>query len=117
MADLTIAPATGDQVTTQNPQTVPKPTVGASTQSGGIQPGTPKDVLNSVNGVSLHSTPLTVVNLSTATATVSDPPSQPVTKPAKHHVNPGILIVSVLLVVIAIALVAAIARSAKNTTD
>ena len=120
MADLTTAPATGSQSTTQNPQTVPSAQTigGASKQSAGVQPGTATSLLNSQNGVSLSATPLTIVDLSnteasTAITTKSDAAS---IKPT-HHVNTALIAISIGLVVVAIGLFWAIQRSAKSTTN
>ena len=112
MANLSIEPATGQQTATQNPQAVPTQTVGASTQSGGVQPGTDRSLLTSPNGVSLNATPLTTVSLDTGTQVES----QPAALPAHHHANPVFFSVSIILCVIAIGLFWATTRSAKNTT-
>jgi hypothetical protein len=119
MADLTIAPATGDQGTTQNPQTVPSAQTvgGASTKSGGVQPGTSRDVLTSQNGLSLQPSALTTVTLDTTASTGSQAQQAPTTQPAAHHVNPALFGISIALVLIAAGLFWVISRSAKSTTD
>ncbi len=119
MADLNIAPATGDQGTTQNPQTVPTAQTigGASSQSGGVQPGTAQAVLTSQNGLSLQNSTLTTVDLVTGAGSGTQAQAKPVVKQPAHHINPVLFTISIVLVVIAIGLFLAISRSAKNTTD
>jgi hypothetical protein len=120
MADLTIAPATGSQVTTQNPQTVPtgQSVGGASTKSGGVQPGTARSVLTSQNGLSLGNSALTTVNLATGEASGTQAESKAVAQqPAAHHVNGALVGISIVLILVAIVLFWAIGRSAKSTTN
>jgi len=118
--DLTTAPASGSQGTTQNPQTVPsgRAISGASTQSSGVQPGTASDVLTSQNGLSLSNSPLTTVSLDNASAeTGSTVAAAPAAPKAEHHVNAVFLMAAAVLVVAAMAFFWTINRSAKNTTD
>ncbi len=120
MANLIIAPATGDQGTTQNPQTVPtgETVGGASTQSGSVQPGTAKSILTSQNGESLSPSALTTVSLDAPAITQSQTISPAGTaKPQPHHFNPALFAVSIALVLIAAGFFWAINRSAKTTTD
>jgi hypothetical protein len=112
MADLTIAPASGSQDTTQNPQSVTSQTVGASTKSAGVQPGTAATLLTNQGGVSLHSTQLTAVSLAAGTQTQSQPAAQP----AQRHINSALLGASILFCLVAVGLFWTIHRSAKNTT-
>jgi hypothetical protein len=112
MAGLTIAPATGQQTATQDPQAATTQAVGAPAQSGDVQPGTINSLLTSTQGVSLSGTPLTTVNLTGSTQAQPDQASQP----AHHHINYGLYGVSILLCVVAAVLFWATSRSAKNTT-
>ncbi len=118
MADLTIAPAAGNQGTTQNPQSVPsgQAIAGASARSGGVQPGTSKNVLTSQNGLSLHASTLTAVNLDTTASATAQAKPAPTAKKPDHHINPALVAVSIALIIIAIVLFWTINRSAKNTT-
>lgn len=119
MAGLNITPATQDQAqaNTQNPQSVPSGTNvgGASTQSGGVQPGTSKSILTSDNGLSLTPSAVTTVDLNATSSATSQPTADPVA--ASHHINPALLGISIALVVLAIGLFWGISRSAKSTTD
>jgi len=115
MAGLSVGQPTSDQATTQNPQTAPTQTIGASTQSGGVQPGTSTSLLTDSQGVNLQTRPLTTVSL--ATTTPSQTSSTTAAKPAQHHMSPALFIIPVALVVIAAALFWAMSRSAKSTTD
>lgn len=114
MAGLSVGQPTSDQATTQNPQTAPTQTIGASTQSGGVQPGTSTSLLTDSQGVSLQTRPLTTVSLAAGTSQTS---STSAAKPAQHHVSPSLFIIPVVLVVIAAAMFWAMSRSAKSTTD
>jgi hypothetical protein len=120
MADLTTAPAAGNQGTTQNPQSAPSGQTisGASAQSGGVQPGTAKDVLTNQNGLSLHTTALTAVSLDQTTSSTGSQaqPAPAVQKPA-HHINPALIGISIILIIVAIGLFWMINRSAKSTTN
>ncbi len=110
---LTTVPGSGTQTTTQTPQAATNQTGSLAAKSGAVQPGTASSVLTSSNGgIALQSTPLTTVSLSAIT---SQAPA-PVTVPAKHHLNPVLMGVSVLLCLIAVAMFWATMRSAKNTT-
>lgn len=114
---LTTGSATGDQGTTQNPQTLPAQTIGASSQTGAVQPGTSNNLLTSQNGLSLSSSSLTAVSLNPGAATASQTQTAPVTKTSSHHINPAFFAVSAILVLIAIGLFWGISRSAKSTTN
>ena len=104
-----------DASKTQNPQTA----VGANNQaakSGDVQPGTAQNLLvnsQASDGIPLTNTPLSVVNL--ATGTRADAQTN-VVPAAPHHMNPALLIFSVVLFVVAIGMFYATSRSAKNTT-
>jgi hypothetical protein len=119
MAELTTAPASGDQGTTQNPQTVPsgQSVSGASTQSGGVQPGTAQAVLTSQDGLSLRASALTTVNLNTTASTESQTRPVSETQQSDHHINPALFAISITLVLIAIGLFWFINHSAKSTTN
>lgn len=116
---LSIAPATGQQTTTQNPQAISGQNISASTQSSGIQPGTSTDLLNSTQGETLGAPSLTAVSLvNTGTRTeTSAPGSGPASKPA-HHVNAALFVIPVALVLMAAAMFWYMTRSAaKSTTN
>lgn len=115
MAGLTVGQPTNDQATTQNPQTAPTQTIGASTKSGGVQPGTATSLLTDSQGVSLQTRPLTTVSL--AAGTPSQTSSTTAAKPAQHHVTPALFIIPVVLCLVAAAMFWAMSRSAKSTTD
>ncbi len=117
MAELTTGKAVGSQATTQNPQTVPTQTLGSTpTQSKGVQPGTAQQVLTSSNGISLGGTAVTTVNLNPTTAATVQADVKP-PAPAKHHVNAGLLGLSIGLVLVAVIVFWIIGRTAKSTTD
>ncbi len=116
---LSIAPANGQQTTTQNPQTAPAPVAGASNQSGGVQPGTAVNLLTSTQGEPLSNQALTTVNLGsdpqalhTETST-----SQPSPQPDNHKINPAILSIPVILCLVAVIMFWIMSRSAKSTTN
>ncbi len=114
-SQLTAGTGTGTQTSTQSPQGATGQTGAPAAQTGSVQPGTATSVLTSSGGITLQNTPLTTVNLgaSTQAATAA---AAPVAAP-KHHFNPVLFGVSVLLCLIAVALFWATMRSAKNTTD
>lgn len=112
MAELTIAPAVGQQTATQDPQAATTQAVGAPAQSAGVQPGTTSSLLTSTQGVSLSDTPLTTVSLASSTQAQPNQAGQPV----HHHVNYGLYGVSIVLCVLAAVIFWATGRSAKNTT-
>lgn len=114
---LSITAADGQQTTTQNPQSVPAQSIGASNSSGGVQPGTASSLLTDKQGVTLHSQALTSVSLiDNGTRTETHPASQaPV--PPRHHVNAALFIIPVALCVIAVAMFWIVHSSAKSTTD
>lgn len=117
MAGLVIAPANGQQNTTQNPQTAPKQPVGATTQSGNVQPGTADSLLTSQQGVGLQNQALTTVSLANTGTQNSTSSAGQNAQPTKHHVNPALISIPIILCVVAVVLFWWITRSAKSTTD
>lgn len=114
---LNIAPANGEQTTTQNPQTSPTGAApGASTKSSGVQPGTSNSLLTSTQGESLRPQALTTVSL-VNTGTQTRTLSRPTPQPAPHKLNPAWISIPVILCVAAAIMFWAMTRSAKNTTD
>jgi hypothetical protein len=89
---------------------------GSGTPSSNVQPGTSTSLLsNGGEGVALHGSALSTVDLSgqaTASASVAAP------KPVKpiHHVNPALFGLPAVLLVLAIALFWLTKRSVKITT-
>ena len=114
MADnqLTATTSSGQQTTTQNPQTATAQTDNAAAQAQAVQPGTATSLLNSQQGLTLAPGALTTVDL-TATTTQATP--KPVVPPTKH-INAGLLGISAVLVVVAIVLFWWTGHSAKSTT-
>lgn len=115
---LNIAPATGQQTTTQNPQTVPNQTLdGNSAKSGGVQPGTALDLLNNTQGENLGTASLTTVSINPnqVQAGKQAASAEPAVKP--HHTDAALFIVPVVLCVAAVAMFWAMSRSAKSTTN
>jgi hypothetical protein len=121
MADLSISSSSGTQTSTQSPQGLVSSGNNAAAESGGnVQPGTATTLLTTSSGISLHPTALTTVNVGAAG-------SEPVagTSPAvatvniqpKHHINGGLLGISIGLLVVAAIVFLFITRSAKNTTN
>ncbi|HUY85286.1 MAG TPA: hypothetical protein VMU97_02100, partial [Candidatus Dormibacteraeota bacterium] len=73
---------------------------------------------SSQNGVTLHGTALSTVNLTTPApalplATSTAAPA----RPAKHHVNPVLFGLPALLVVVAVVLFWVTSRTVKSTTE
>lgn len=115
---LSITAPSGQQTTTENPQTVPTETPGASAKSSGLQPGTSTNLLTSQQGESLNATPLTKVsfiNTGTQTQTGAVDPGGSATP--THHVNAALFSVPVIFCVIAAAMFLVMTRSAKSTTN
>lgn len=120
MADNQLSATTGSgtQTTTQSPQTAGQPAA-TGTQSSGIQPGTATSLLSSgQNGVTLHDTPLSTVNLVTPAPALplATSTAQPAQQPAKHHINPVLFGLPILLFVIAAVFFWATSRTVKSTT-
>lgn len=107
--------SSGGQTTTQSPQSAVGSGVGG-TQTGGVQSGTPNNLLTSSNGISLSGTALTTVSLNPGTATKASTTTVPLASPIKHHVNSVLLGFSGLLIVVAIVLFWVANRSVKSTT-
>ncbi|HEX4775054.1 MAG TPA: hypothetical protein VH234_06075 [Candidatus Saccharimonadales bacterium] len=103
------------QTTTQSPQSAVGSSVGGA-QTGGVQSGTPNNLLTSSNGISLSSTALTTVSLNPGTTTATSTTTVPLASPAKHHINSVLLGFSGLLIVVAIVLFWVASRSVKSTT-
>lgn len=118
MADFTSTPAAKIQGTTRSPQSVTAaPAMGASKQSGSVQPGTTASALRSSDGLSLERSSPTLISLDkTASTTSRTQVSSHVAKPA-HHFNAAYIGIAVVLVLIVIGISWAITRSANNTTD
>ncbi len=114
---LTTTTSSEDQATTQNPQLAGQPATNGA-QSSSVQPGTATDLLSSRGGVPLQEKVLPSVNLGATTSSVAvRPEPRPEPKPvAKHHVSVVLFGLPVLLVLVAIALLWAVRRSAKNPT-
>jgi hypothetical protein len=112
MALTTTTTESGTQTATQSPQAAS----GAGfngTSASGVQPGTASTLLTQASGgVPLHGGSLTTVNINAATASQV----QPAAVAPKHHVNPALFGMSVLLFAVAIALFWLTSRSEKNTT-
>lgn len=118
MAELSVGAPTGDQSTTQSPQTAPTQTIGAPKQAGNVQPGTAASLLtDSQGGVGLSSQPLTTVSLKAGATTTGTTGST--TQPAKpaHHMDAALFIIPIAFCVAAIAMFWVIQRSAKSTTN
>lgn len=97
---------------TQDPQSATS-TNGAIAQANSIQPEPTADALTSSEGLNLHPTALSTVNLSGRTTTSAST----ITPAVKHHTNPILLGFSGLLIIVAILLVWAISRPAKETLN
>jgi hypothetical protein len=114
---LTATSGSGTQGTDQNPQA----SVASGTptaQAGSVQPGTATSLLTGgTTGVALQTTPLSTVSLDNTTAQTQTAPRTAQALPARHHINPVLLSLSVVLCLIAIALFWFTTRTAKNTTD
>ena len=94
MAQLPIS-SSQSQTTTQSPQASAQ-SLGGTTQSSSVQPGTTTALLNSGSGsVALHPMPLTSVSLSTAQPT-TDQTVATAAKPA-HHTDPVFFGLAVVL--------------------
>jgi len=117
MAGLTVGQPAGAQAATQNPQSIPTQSIGASAQSGGVQPGTASSLLSSGNGSALHGTALTTVSFGSTIAGTQTSNKTSNSAPASHHVNALVFIIPALFCVIAIGLFWQMTRSAKSTTD
>lgn len=117
MAGLTITPATGNQTTTQNPQTVPTQTVGAPTKSSGVQPGTATALLTSQQGVDLGNAAVTTVNLNPTTPATISQTGQTPAPATTHSVHAVWLTIPAVLCLIAVGVFWAMQRSAKSTTN
>ncbi|HEY4964527.1 MAG TPA: hypothetical protein VIH90_07595 [Candidatus Saccharimonadales bacterium] len=102
--------------TTDNPQPVGQSTSinnqTKNTQSLASQSAL--DNTSNVQGIPLINTQPNVVTLSSSTAKVSVTPAP---KPKPHHINPIAGGIVILLIVLAVAYVISINRSAKKTTD
>ena len=117
MAGLSISSGSGgSQATTQSPQSLVGSGSGTAS-TGSVQPGTATSLLTSTSGIALHPAQLSTVSFNSASATASSAPAVATTLPPKHHLNSGLLAISIGLVVIAAAAFLMISRSAKNTTD
>ena len=102
------------QANTQTPQNSVGPSTGA-VSSKNVQTGTASQLLanSGTGGVALTAQPLTTVTVNGSTTSTQ---ATPATSPAKHHFNPVLLGIVVVLVVAAVAAAWGINRSAKNTT-
>jgi hypothetical protein len=108
------------QAKTQSPLASVGSNAPAAASSGKVQPGTANSLLaqqgSNGEGISLHSTPLSVVNLNpTQTQATTAQPSVDLQN-QKHHLNPVLLGLAVGLLVLAVIFFWVTARSAKNTT-
>jgi hypothetical protein len=102
------------QSNTQNPQTAGQSNLPGS-QTGGVQPGTSQNLLESQGTIPLGNQQLTTVNLNPVTAASVQPQPQP-KAPVEHHLNHGLILLTIVLLLVAAASTALINRSAKNTT-
>jgi hypothetical protein len=111
---LSASTSGGTQTSTQSPQaSAGSGGFGGTAQSGSVQPGTTQSLLTSSGGVPLQNTPVSTVNLSAGTqAQAAKPAASP-----KHHINPVLIVVPLLLLVVAVGMVGYITASAKKTTD
>jgi hypothetical protein len=114
MADLSIGSGSGAQGSTQSPQGLVSSGI-ATAAGSNVQPGTATTLLTSPTGISLHTTQLSTVSLTSATTPVVS--SSPATILPKHHIDSGLLGISIGLAVIAVVVFLMITRSAKNTTN
>ena len=106
--ELSTTPATGTQNTAENPQTA-----GSAGNSRAVQPGTTSSLLDTTNGgVPLTNQALTSVNLPKTSASVAQP-----ALPAEQSTNPIAIGFSILLFVIAAAVIVAIFLPVKTTTE
>jgi hypothetical protein len=121
MADLSISSGSGAQTSTQSPQGLVSSGNNAAAESGSnVQPGTATTLLTTSGGISLHPTALTTVSVSNAGSepvTTTSSAVATVNVQPKHHINGGLLGVSIGLLVIAAVVFMIITRSAKNTTN
>ncbi|HXR49626.1 MAG TPA: hypothetical protein VN778_01210 [Verrucomicrobiae bacterium] len=108
---LSTTTGSGTQTTTQSPQ-ASTGTTGTTESSSSVQPGTATSLLSSQNGMPLHASALTTVNLTGATQAQTSQAAPP----SKHHINGGLLGISLALFVIAIALFWFTSRPVKSTT-
>jgi hypothetical protein len=116
---LSISAGNGDITSQKNTQT-PQASVGPAskaTPSGSVQPGTATSLLSTTTGgISLTNQTLPTVTVGAASASTGQvTPSKPI--PAKHHFNPVLLGLAIVLLAAALAFFWIITRSAKNTTD
>jgi hypothetical protein len=111
-SNLSTTSGSGTQNTTQDPQSVGEST-GSGTQSAKVQPGTTSTLLdNSTGGVPLQNQALSTVALPKVTASVAQPAT-----PLNTTNSPVSTGFSILLFLIAGAVLLAIFLPAKNTTD
>jgi cobalamin biosynthesis Mg chelatase CobN len=108
---LTATTNSGSQSTTQSPQTAGAGN-NSTAQTGSVQPGTAANVLTSQNGISLQQTQLSTVSLAAPSATQTGVSATP-----KHHFNPFLLIVAVILFLVAAGFFWNTMRSVNSTTD
>jgi hypothetical protein len=114
---LTATSSNSSGQSTQSPQSTQGSSIGATSASGGIQPGTSLDLLKSSGGQTLTQTALPTVNLplasATQTSTVSSSSPAPV---PKHHINVALLSFAGILILAAIVMFITANRSVKTTT-
>lgn len=116
MAGLTVGQPTGQQGSTQNPQAIPAQSIGASTQTGSVQPGTSKNLLNGQNGMPIGGSALTTVSLDN-TGTGTRTSAEPAHSAPQHHVHAWVFIIPAVFCLVAIGMFWQMTRTAKSTTD
>jgi hypothetical protein len=113
MAELRTTTGGGTQNATGTPQTAGGGSFGAGQQASTVQPGTPRDSLNSQGGIPLDGSRITPISLDTRSTSTTTPVAQPTPK----QTSPLATAFSVLLILVAIVVVISIIRPVKNTTE
>jgi hypothetical protein len=114
MAELQTVTGGGTQNATGTPQSAGGGSFGAGRQSSSnVQPGTPRDSLNSQGGIPLGSSQVTPISLG-ASSTSTTAPAAPETP---KETSPLATAFSILLILVAVVVVISILRPVKNTTE
>jgi hypothetical protein len=106
MASIPLSSNPGDQTATQTPQAAQSATAGVN--AGSVQPGTANAALQSTQGISLTPTPVSTVALSGSAGQTST------TLPKQQHLNPVLVVLTLALLIVAVALFWAVSASGKK---
>lgn len=115
MADtnLSTSTGTGAQNSTQDPQTAGN-SAGSGSPTASVQPGIIGSLDTGTGGVLLTSQSLPTIALTPTTASVAT--VAPVALPPRHHFGPLLAGVSIILFIVAVALIIGVFLPAKKTT-